>query len=183
MKYKKLKLLKLLPILLFSFVANAQTKLDVSPVRHLPIPETKNDDIDRWANELEHGKISVEDFKTLMATKSELKAMTSLLLKSVTAYRFVLPFAGYSPLTQQISTGIGYGWNKLHFVDSTSTWYTDLSIFGAIFVNGNITPSPYNFTSVGVGVGFLNDLIMIIPSYNLPDGKFDLKISFGLILK
>lgn len=117
--------------------------------------------------------------------KNMLKASSS---NSVTAYRFVLPFAGFSPITKQISTGIGYGWNKLHWVDSTSTWYTDVSIFGAIFVNGDINPSPYNFTSVGVGIGVLNDLIMIVPSYNLPtsqnkNGAFDLKISFGLTLK
>src|SRR6185437_10575750 len=111
--------------------------------------------------------------------------LKSVLSNSVTAYRFVLPFAGYSPITKQISTGLGYGWNKLHFVDSTSTWYTDVSIFGAIFVNGDLTPSPYNFTSVGVGIGVLNNLVMIVPAYNLPtsqfkSGSFDLKISFGL---
>lgn len=131
-------------------------------------------------------KISVSPFHHLPIPKSGL--MKAALSNQVTAYRFVLPFAGYSPLTRQISTGIGYGWNKLHFVDSTSTWYTDLSIFGAIFVNGDLTPSPYNFTSVGVGVGLLNDLIMIVPSYNLPNsenksGAFDFKISFGLTLK
>lgn len=114
--------------------------------------------------------------------------LKAALSNEVTAYRFVLPFAGYSPITKQISTGIGYGWNKLHFVDSTSTWYTDVSIFGAIFVNGNINPSPYNFTSVGVGIGVLNDLIMIVPAYNLPTetfkkGSFDLKITFGFMPK
>jgi hypothetical protein len=117
--------------------------------------------------------------------KSMLKASAS---NSITAYRFVLPFAGFSPITKQISTGIGYGWNKLHFVDSTQTYYTDLSIFGAIFVNGDITPSPYNFTSIGVGIGLLNNLVMIVPAYNLPTsqnkgGAFDLKISLGLTFK
>ena len=107
---------------------------------------------------------------------------------SITAYRFVLPFAGYSPFTKQISTGLGYGWNRLHFVDSTQSYYTDLAIFGAIFANGNIDPSPYNFVSIGVGVGVFNNLIMVVPSYNLPtstnkNGAFDLKISFGLTFK
>lgn len=105
----------------------------------------------------------------------------------VVAYRFVLPFAGYSPMTKQISTGLGYGWNKMHFVDSTQKYYTDLSIFAAIFLNGDVTPTPYNFTSIGIGIGMLNNLIVIAPSYNLPNsdhksGAFDLKISFGVPL-
>lgn len=131
-------------------------------------------------------KINTSPFHHLPIPQTNL--MKAALSNRVTAYRFVLPFAGYSPLTRQISTGIGYGWNKLHFVDSTSTWYTDLSIFGAIFVNGDLTPTPYNFTSVGIGVGLLNGLVNICPSYNLPTseqpgGAFDLKISFGLTLK
>lgn len=130
-------------------------------------------------------KLSVSPFSHIPAPQKNLfKATVS---NSVTAYRFVLPFAGYSPLTKQISTGIGYGWNKLHYVDSTQRYYTDLSVFGAIFINGNVTPTPYNFTSVGIGIGLLNNLIVIAPCYNLPNadhqsGAFDLKISFGVPL-
>ena len=146
-----------LSMVVFAVGANAQTKMNVSPFHHLPIPQKAG---------------------LFNATVSN----------SVTAYRFVLPFAGYSPFTKQISTGLGYGWNKMHFVDSTQTYYTDLAIFGAIFANGDITPSPYNFISVGVGIGVLNNLIMVVPSYNLPtsgntSGAFDLKISFGLTFK
>lgn len=130
--------------------------------------------------------LKVSPFKHLLPPSRSNFALP--LSNSVTAYRFVLPFAGYSPVTKQISTGLGYGWNKLHFVDSTQSYYTDLAIFGAIFANGNIDPSPYNFVSIGVGVGVFNDLIMIVPSYNLPtstnkNGAFDLKISFGLTFK
>lgn len=130
-------------------------------------------------------KVAVSPFRRLPVPQTNLFKAT--LSNSITAYRFVLPFAGYSPLTKQISTGIGYGWNKLHYVDSTQRYYTDISVFGAIFINGNVTPTPYNFTSVGIGVGLLNNLIVIAPSYNLPNGDnksgaFDLKISFGLPL-
>lgn len=146
-------------ILLFSVSVSAQTELKTSPFKHLPIPQKNS------------------------LLKASLKTNNSL-----TAYRFVLPFAGYSPITKQGSVGIGYGWNKLHFVDSTQKYYTDLSIFGAIFINGNIgVPTPYNFTSVGIGIGLLNNLIVIAPAYNLPNsdhkgGAFDLKISLGLPL-
>lgn len=147
-------------MLFFAFFAStvsAQVKIHTNPFHHLPIP------------------------------RQSILLKATLAHNYITAYRFVLPFAGYSPLTKQMSTGIGYGWNKLHFIDSTQKYYTDLSIFGAIFINGNVTPTPYNFTSVGVGVGFLNNLIMIAPSYNLPNsdhtgGAFDLKISFGVPL-
>lgn len=132
-------------------------------------------------------KLTTSPFHHLLPPVKSNEPMLSL-SNSVTAYRFVLPFAGYSPITKQISTGLGYGWNKLHFVDSTQSYYTDLAIFGAIFANGNIDPSPYNFVSIGVGVGVFNDLIMVVPSYNLPTatnkgGAFDLKISFGLTFK
>lgn len=131
--------------------------------------------------------INSSPFKHLpVPQKSEL--LKAGLSNEVTAYRFMLPFAGYSPVTKQISTGIGYGWNRLHYVDSAHTYYTDVSIFGAIFVNGDLAPSPYNFTSIGIGVAAFNGLIMIVPAYNLPtsekkSGAFDLKLSFGLTLK
>jgi len=151
------KLILFCAILFCTFSISAQVTLNVSPFKHLPKP------------------VSNSLFKATLSNQQ------------VTAYRFVLPFAGYSPITKQISTGIGYGWNKLH-LDSTGNWYTDVAIFGAIFVNGDLTPSPYNFTSVGVGIGVLNNLVMIVPAYNLPtsqfkSGSFDLKISFGLTFK
>ena len=144
---------------LVAYNVNAQTKLQTSPFHHIPKPKSKSSLL----------------YKTVANNK-------------INTFRFVLPFAGYSPITRQISTGIGYGWNRLHWVDSIQTYYTDLSVFGAIFINGDVTPTPYNFTSVGVGVGLLNGLINICPAYNLPSadkpgGAFDLKISFGLTLK
>ena len=127
-------------------------------------------------------------FKHLLPPTKSTFYMSSSIPTTITAYRFVLPFAGYSPITKQISTGIGYGWNKMHWVDSTQSYYVNLSVFGAIFINGDLTPTPYNFTSIGAGVGLLNGLIMIVPAYNLPTsenphGAFDLKLSFGITLK
>lgn len=148
----------LLLLALIAGTASAQVRLSTSPFHHLPIPR-----------------------------QSVLLKATLSSSKTITAYRFVLPFAGYSPITRQLSTGVGYGWSKLHFIDSTQKYYTDLSIFGAIFINGNVTPTPYNYTSIGAGVGFLNNLIIIAPSYNLPNsahtgGAFDLKLSLGVPL-
>lgn len=131
-------------------------------------------------------KLSSSPFRHLpIPQKSGL--LKTALSSEIVAYRFVLPFASYSVTTKQISTGLGYGWNKLHFVDSTQKYYTDLSIFAGIFINGDVTPTPYNFTSVGLGVGFLNNLIVIAPTFNLPNsqnksGAFDFKISFGVPL-
>lgn len=130
---------------------------------------------------------NVNPFKHIPAPKKLYSIPTTISNTHITAYRFMLPFAGYSPVTKQISTGIGYGWQKLHWIDSTQRYYADISIFGAIFVNGNINPSPYNFTSIGLGVGILNNLITIVPAYNLPtsenkSGAFDLKLSFGVPL-
>lgn len=136
----------------------AQVKLTSSPFKHLPLPQ-----------------------------KDGLLKMALKINNTIVAYRFVLPFASYSVSTKQIATGLGYGYNKLHYIDSTQKYYTDLSVFAAIYINGNITPTPYNFTSVGIGVGFLNNLIVISPTFNLPNaekkgGAFDLKISFGMPL-
>lgn len=131
-------------------------------------------------------QINTSPFKHLPIPQKN-SLFKAVLNNKIVAYRFVLPFAGYSPMTKQISTGLGYGWNKMHFIDSTQKYYTDLSIFAAIFVNGDIVPTPYNFTSFGIGIGMLNNLITIVPAYNLPNsnnksGAFDLKISFGVPL-
>lgn len=132
-------------------------------------------------------KIKTSPFHPLPKPQNQYTMLYSVVNNNeIQAYRFVLPFASYSVTTKQMSTGIGYGWNKMHW-DSTR-YYTDLSIFAAVFVNGNVAvPTPYNFTSVGFGVGLLNGLVNICPTYDLPSadkkGAFDLKLSFGLTLK
>lgn len=138
-----------------------------------------------------HPQVSVSPFKKIpspLALRMKYgiaKQKAMFASNEVTAMRFSLPFAAYDYRTQQISTGLGYGWNKLHWIDSTQKYYTDLSIFAAILINGSTTPTPYNFTSIGVGVGFWNGLINIIPCYNISNttDKFGVKISFGLTLK
>lgn len=151
------KLIALIAVLFIAVSSFAQAQIKSSPFKHLPIPQ-----------------------------RSELlKAQLITAKNTVTAWRFSLPFAGFDIKTQQISTGLAYGWSKLHFVDSTQKYYTDLSIFGTILINGNTAPTPFNFTSVGLGIGILNGLINIIPCYNIGNttDKFSFKVSFGLTLK
>lgn len=122
-------------------------------------------------------------FVSLRPPTSNLKASLLFSKNEVSIWRFSLPFAGFDIRTQQISTGLAYGFNRMHFIDSTQKYYTDLSLFLAILLNGNIAPTPYNFTSIGLGVGILNGLVNIIPCYSIGDKIIGFKISFGLTLK
>lgn len=184
----KSKLAFIAVLLCAAIFANAQ-----SPFRPLP----------------RHSKIEWSPFKHLlppaaMAKKVSIeygipiKAASLFAPNEISAWRFSLPFAGYDVKTQQLSTGLAYGWNKLHWIDSSQKYYTDLSIFGAILVNGNTSPTPYNFTAIGLGVGLFNGLINFIPAYNLGNivdankvtivkptftDRLTFKVSFGLTLK
>ena len=106
----------------------------------------------------------------------------------MTAFRFTSPFAGYMMPQNQIVTGAGFGWNKLHYVDSTSRWYSDLSINGVIYAGGNVSPSieKNNVISAGLSIGFLNQLIMLGGAYNFPTetkgGTFGLVINLAVPL-
>lgn len=101
---------------------------------------------------------------------------------SITAFRFTGPMAGYSYPANQVVTGLGYGWQKLHWVDSTQKYYTDFSLSAVLFAGGNVNPSleEHNIISVGLSLGVLNQLIMIGPVYNFPKG--DTKGSFGVVV-
>ena len=104
----------------------------------------------------------------------------------VKAFRFTGPIAGYLFLPgnkNQIVTGLGYGWQRMHFVDSTQKYYTDFSISAVAYAGGNTLPSlhPNNIMSVGVSIGVLNQLIMLGPAYNLPSIG-NSKGSIGLVI-
>lgn len=97
--------------------------------------------------------------------------------------------AGYDVLNNKIVTGLGYGYNRLHWVDSTQKYYTDFSINGVIYAGGYAVPSVFenNIVSVGMSAGFLNQLVMIGLAYNIPlaentKGKIGLVLNFSVPL-
>lgn len=107
----------------------------------------------------------------------------------VSAFRFTGPIAGYDLINNKVVTGVGYGLQKLHWIDSTQKYYADFSLSGIVFAGGNATPSitQNNIVSVGIGAGFLNQLLLVAPVYNLPliegtKGKFGLVVSISVAL-
>jgi hypothetical protein len=90
-------------------------------------------------------------------------------IPKITAWRFLSPILGYTT-DNQIVTGSGFGYNKLHYVDSTEKWYTDISINAMVYAGGRVNPSfnPNNIASIGISIGLLNQLIILGPAYNLP---------------
>lgn len=109
--------------------------------------------------------------------------------KAFYAFRFTGPIAGYMYPQNQIVTGLGYGWQRLHFVDSTQKYYTDFSISAVAFAGGNVSPTlhPNNIISIGVGLGVMNQLLEIVPCYNFPSsghsgGSVGIVFSFSMPL-
>lgn len=106
---------------------------------------------------------------TVMLSKSKNIAVPV----TISAWRLTGPIAGFMYPQNQIVTGIGYGYQRLHWVDSTGKWYTNYSISGVVYAGGNVAPSltSNNIISIGVSAGFLNQLIMVGPTYNFPTGS------------
>ena len=109
----------------------------------------------------------------------------------ITAYRFTAPTAGtafYADGEIKVITGLGFGLQRLHFVDSTQRYYADFSFKATVFAGGNVTPSfkDNNVMGIGLMVGFLNELLNAGFIYNIPmgvtKGKFGLVFSFGIPL-
>lgn len=100
----------------------------------------------------------------------------------VKAFRFTGPIAGYMYPQNQVVTGLGYGWQRMHFVDSTQKYYTDFSISAVILAGGKVLPSipKHNVISAGIGLATLNQLLMIIPCYNFPVSSSN-KGSIGVV--
>ena len=138
--------------LLYAISAQAQTVINSSPFKHLPKPAKK------------YGLPNVQAANP-----------------TVIAYRFTGPLAGYMYPQKQVVTGIGYGYQRLHYVDSTQRYYTDFSVSGMLYAGGNVaTVNNTNIISVGLSIGVLNQLIMFGGAYNLPSAN-NSKGSFGLV--
>ena len=101
--------------------------------------------------------------------------------KPVTAFRFTGPIAGFMYPQNMVVTGLGYGFQRMHFVDSTQKYYTDFSISGVVYAGGNVRPSisPNNIISAGISLSMLNQLINVGPVWNFAKG--DVKGSFGVV--
>lgn len=114
-------------------------------------------------------------------TNARFSAAVAAGQKPVTAFRFTGPIAGFMYPQNLVVTGLGYGWQRMHFVDSTQKYYTDFSISGVVYAGGNVRPglNPNNIISAGISLGILNQLLMIGPAYNFPKGE--VKGSFGVV--
>lgn len=122
-------------------------------------------------------------FKALPKHTTHGKYGVSVSSPTVTsAFRFTGPIAGFAYPQNQVVTGLGYGWQKLHWIDSTSKYYADFSLSAVVYAGGNVQPSlnDNNILSVGLSLGVLNQLIMIGPVYNFPKGEN--KGSFGVVV-
>src|ERR1700681_1545395 len=76
------------------------------------------------------------------------------------AWRFTGPMGGYlysSTSQSQVVTGLGFGYSKMKWIDTTGKWYTTLSVNAVAFAGGNIAPTlqPFTVISVGVSLGLL----------------------------
>lgn len=101
---------------------------------------------------------------------SALAASSAVNSTVVKAFRFTGPFGGYLYPQGQVVTGLGYGWERMHFNDSTNKWYEDFGIHIIALAGGTVVPTlhPNNIISVGIELSVLNDLINIGPVYNFP---------------
>ncbi len=73
--------------------------------------------------------ITTSPFKRIpkpVKTFSSLQGLTTN--QEVTAYRFSAPTAMFLYPQKQIGTSLGFGYNRMHFVDSTGKYYTDFAI-------------------------------------------------------
>lgn len=167
MHLRTIKKVLILTVVLFAAVSlHAQEyNVKLNPFHRVPNPE----------------KI-LQSAKTYKLTSKEFDS--KIVLKT---FRFST-FAGYSVVSQKIQAGIGYGWERMHWVDSTQRYYVDFSVIGAILSGGPTTPDITHYTSIGCGIGLFNQKLIILPVYNLPnksiDGKggFDVVISVGVPL-
>lgn len=133
--------------------------------------------------------IKTSPFKRLPPPSKASYYKLSSSVNRVTAYRFTAPMAGFDVLNNKIVTGAGYGFNRLHWVDSTQKYYTDYSINAVVYAGGFVAPSiiKNNIISVGVSAGFLNQIAMVGIAYNLPlvegtKGKMGVILNFSVPL-
>jgi hypothetical protein len=151
---RRSKILLLLTAILFCTTCIAQ-----SPFKRLPKPYTQ-------------GAVHSNAIGDVVAPAATLNA-----------FRFTGPIAGYMYPQNQVVTGIGYGYQKLHWDDAIQRYKTDFSINAVAYAGGNVEPdlkNPNSIMSLGISAGFANQLIMIGPAYNLPTK--DTKGSFGLVV-
>jgi|SRR5665213_64983 len=97
----------------------------------------------------------------------------------ITAYRFSAPTAMFLYPQKQIGTSLGFGYNRLHYVDSTGKYITDFALNISAIAAGNTVPNSNNIISLGLFASIHNQLFQFGPIYNLPSGG-NPKGSFGV---
>jgi hypothetical protein len=100
----------------------------------------------------------------------------------ISAWRFTDQTAGFMYPQNLVVTGLGFGYERSHWVDSTQRYYVNYSISGVVYAGGNVRPTltPNNIISIGLSIGVLNNLINLSPCWNFPSAGN--KGSFGMIL-
>lgn len=115
----------------------------------------------------------------IISDENEYLSSLPVILPLKSAWRLV-PIAGYMYPQQQIVTGMGYGYQRLHWIDSIQRYYTNWSLSGAVLLGGDTRKlsNPNGIMSIGLSLGVLNQLLMLGVYYNLPT---ETKGSIGIV--
>jgi len=104
----------------------------------------------------------------------------------IATFRIIGPVVGYGVFNNNLIGGVGYGYNRLHYVDSISIYHSKFSInamlWGAAQLGiPSLNPSNKNIVGVGPAVGLFNNIILIGYCWKAPfiagtSGQSDLVI-------
>lgn len=105
----------------------------------------------------------------------------------ITTFRIIGPVAGYGVVNNNLVAGVGYGFNRLHYVDSLSIYHSRYSfnamLWGAAALGvPSLDPNNKNVIGIGPSVGLFNNILVIGYCWKAPfvtgtSGQSDLIIA------
>lgn len=162
------KITVLLFAVILAFAANAQIIFIHTDVFHRVPPPT-------------------ELLSKIQKTSITQKALANPQFPDIATFRIIGPVAGYGITKNSLVTGVGYGYNILHYVDTLQTYHAKVSFNAMLYGSASLgvpslNPNNKNILGIGPAVGLFNNVLLIGYCWKAPliagtSGQSDLVIA------
>lgn len=104
--------------------------------------------------------------KLIEKGKLSLTAGTVSAYPDITTFRIIGPVAGYGVINNDLIVGVGYGFNRLHYIDSLSTYNSKYSLNAMLWGTAalgvpSLNPNNKNVIGIGPSVGLFNNILIL----------------------
>lgn len=122
-----------------------------------------------------------------LLSKTQKVSVSNSQFPDIATFRIIGPVAGYGITKNSLVTGVGYGYNIFHYIDSLQTYRAKVSFNAMLWGSAqlgapSLNPSNKNVIGIGPAIGVFNNILVIGYCWKAPliagtSGQSDLVIA------